>query len=495
MEIKTSGAIFDGMTEKIIECEFLLPDYCQDISRVIKAEAVPRIKNQIIGEDTLSIEGLIEFRVFYISEGTDILNCINYANEYSLTFDIKGISDNSYILLKPITKNTLCRVVNSRKLSPKTQLYMGAKVFEYTPIEIMEPQNNEIQTRCCDYPLFNVVSHTVKPVLISDNIEISGLSASSVLKNNIRIACDENKLLNDKIVVRGTAYITTLYVDINGEISQNEGEIPFTQIIDIENTNEHTVCDIKYSVCDCMCILKENEKGENGLLSVDIEARALVRAYTNSQCSVVTDAYSTKKAYDFSRKKLYIESLVCNVHEEFIERLSFENVDVLKTVDIYPTASISQISLENNEIIAEGIIDVTLLYYNSDMQLLTSSKQFNFKRPIKIKEGYRKLRFEPDIEIISADCQALDKEAEIRISMSLTGMIFSGNDIEAITGMQDSDNTDNSQKAYAVTLYFAKKGENLWNIAKRYCSTVDEIASLNELDNEVLSYDKMLIIP
>ena len=44
-------------------------------------------------------------------------------------------------------------------------------------------------------------------------------------------------------------------------------------------------------------------------------------------------------------------------------------------------------------------------------------------------------------------------------------------------------------------MYYAEKGENIWDIAKRYGTGCTKIAEENELSGETLAERMMLIIP
>ena len=47
----------------------------------------------------------------------------------------------------------------------------------------------------------------------------------------------------------------------------------------------------------------------------------------------------------------------------------------------------------------------------------------------------------------------------------------------------------------AMTVYFASKDENIWNIAKKYCASVKEIMRINELTEEIIENDRMILVP
>ena len=47
---------------------------------------------------------------------------------------------------------------------------------------------------------------------------------------------------------------------------------------------------------------------------------------------------------------------------------------------------------------------------------------------------------------------------------------------------------------FALTLCFAEKGEKIWDIAKKYRVSVENIMKENDISEEILSEKKMIII-
>ena len=45
-------------------------------------------------------------------------------------------------------------------------------------------------------------------------------------------------------------------------------------------------------------------------------------------------------------------------------------------------------------------------------------------------------------------------------------------------------NENQKQEYYSMVIYFVKPGDTLWNIAKKFKSTVEDISKINEIDNE-----------
>ena len=47
----------------------------------------------------------------------------------------------------------------------------------------------------------------------------------------------------------------------------------------------------------------------------------------------------------------------------------------------------------------------------------------------------------------------------------------------------------------ALTLYYCSKGEKVWDIAKKYCTTVDALCRENGIEGDKVTEAKMLMIP
>ena len=61
--------------------------------------------------------------------------------------------------------------------------------------------------------------------------------------------------------------------------------------------------------------------------------------------------------------------------------------------------------------------------------------------------------------------------------------------------MNEIEASDECINFPALTVYFGKKSESVWSIAKSFSSDIDMIMKENNLENEILDTNKVLIIP
>ena len=112
----------------------------------------------------------------------------------------------------------------------------------------------------------------------------------------------------------------------------------------------------------------------------------------------------------------------------------------------------------------------------------------------------------PSVGEISANiellCKALnfritgDNTIELKADMKLKGIVFENKICRAVTGASGNEDKKRvKDKNAALTLYYADEGENLWSIARLYCTSVEAIKLENELTDDIIQAHSMILIP
>lgn len=128
-EIFTAGTvILDTSCEQSVERDFVLPDYCPDIFRILKCRITPKIISQSINGEKLTFELSVLIRVLYQSEESSKINCLEQKVSYSKSVDISGECSNPMISIIPRTDYVNCRVVNQRRLDVRGAVTSRVKV-------------------------------------------------------------------------------------------------------------------------------------------------------------------------------------------------------------------------------------------------------------------------------------------------------------------------------------------------------------------------------
>ena len=85
---------------------------------------------------------------------------------------------------------------------------------------------------------------------------------------------------------------------------------------------------------------------------------------------------------------------------------------------------------------------------------------------------------------------------EVKTEINLTAAVYTKNSYKAITEITaDEERPKARDKEAALTIYYADKGESIWDIARKYCTSVEAIKIENDLSDDVLVGREMLLIP
>ena len=84
----------------------------------------------------------------------------------------------------------------------------------------------------------------------------------------------------------------------------------------------------------------------------------------------------------------------------------------------------------------------------------------------------------------------------IKTDIRVLGDLFTSSICEALTDVKFDDTVKITRDGdYALKLYYGVENEDVWNIAKKYCTSVNAIMEENSLDSDRLTDNGMLLIP
>ena len=87
-----------------------------------------------------------------------------------------------------------------------------------------------------------------------------------------------------------------------------------------------------------------------------------------------------------------------------------------------------------------------------------------------------------------------DGNIDIKIDINFVITITTKNNISIVKEV--NVNESYNEPIYSIVIYYVKPGDTLWKIAKKFRSTVDEIAKMNSIEDvDYLQVGRRLFIP
>lgn len=502
--ICASEIIFDGCQEQPIDLDFSLPDYCPDIQRILKCQVCPRITSRSIIGDHLEIEGSAAIKVIYLDSGGGCIRCCENVKPFSASIPLKKQADNAVIFTSSRVEYINCRATSPRHLDIHGAFSICAKVAEKVNNEFVSNiEGEDIQQKQQQIPASQVTSIAQQQFSVSEVLEISDSKppANNIIRSGATATISDYKVVSGKLIVKGEVSVKLLYAPESDDMLPEAMEyvIPYSQMVDGDGLEEGNLCDVSVNVLSNDLQIKSDSSGENTLFEAEVRLAANLMAYEDTEIAIVTDAYSTQYELETQAQSKPVFRLIEMINDSVTQKNSFDIGEggITKVIDVWNEISSVSAEEEENQIRFTGKLNLCILALNAQ------EKPFYFERVVDFTGSHEWRKKEggvfcaPRVEISNISFRITGGTGiEVKTELKLTAAVFQSSSHRMIAGANaDETKTRKKDNSAALTIYFADAGENLWDIARRYCTSVSAIQKENELEEDFAENRGMLLIP
>jgi hypothetical protein len=492
-----------------LDDDFNVPDVKPDIDQIITAQGEVRINDIKAVNGKLLVKGALRFNVLGLSEG-DARPIQNLPGEIpfdeSINMDVNCTDD------EPIVKWELedlsTGLINSRKLSVRSivRLYVAVEDLYDEETAVMVEGSEDIQYINKKIEVTNVAINKKDTYRIKDEIVLPGNKANitSLLYQDIGLSNVEVRLLEDKFTMKGEIPVFVLYTgeDEDNPIEYYETEIPFSGTIECSGCTEDMVEDITFSIANKSMEVKQDSDGEERVLDLEVNLELGIKAYETCEPEILCDIYSPLKEITPVMRNADFENLVIKNNSKYRIadriRVSENQPRILQICHANGDIQIDDVNAEGTELLVDGIIDVKILYISEeDHRPLNSLRgAIPFSQVIELKGMKAGSNYEVKPGIDQLSVMMLDsEEIEVKATVNLNTIVFDVITEPIITDVTVAPlDMEKLQAMPGIIGYVVKKDDTLWNIAKKYYTTVDNIMAVNELENDRIQEGDKLII-
>lgn len=279
-----------------------------------------------------------------------------------------------------------------------------------------------------------------------------------------------------------------------GRIKKVEETIPVMGFIDLVGVSDDDLCDVKYKVKNVS--VKANSADNHGI-NVDIEIEMFCRVFGNKEISVMQDMYSPSKNLGFNQNKVSTMVNMQNTKStvNIREKVKIDDNEYNKICDVFANAVINEKDTSRGTVKYSGDLNLKFILLNSEettarTQEITIPFAFNQEIDGVNKDSIIDVNIVPTYQEFTKDMT--DVSAKIDLELCTTS--YNLETINVIDNIEELE--ENDDNPYSMVIYFVKPGDTLWKIAKKYRSTIEDIARINEIENpDSISIGMQLFIP
>lgn len=492
-----------------LDDDFNVPDIKPDIDRIITQQGAVKINEIKAMNGKLMIKGVLGFNVLYFS-GEDSRPIHNISGE--IPFDEIVNMESTCVDDEPLVKCELedlsTGLINSRKLSVKSIVSLTVSVEELydeeTGVMVEGPEDVQYISKKIEITDIRVDKKDV--FRIKDEIILPNNKGNvlSVLFDAIRINNMDVRLLEDKFTIKGEMSVFILYASESEEnpIEYYENEISFGGTIDCNGCNEDMIEDITFRILNQNIEIKPDVDGERRAIDLEVILEMLIKVYEIQEPEILCDVYSPcKEITPIIRDATYENLVIKNNSKHRIAdrfRVADNQPKILQICHSDGVIKVDDIISNGTELQVEGIIDINILYISEDdLRPLSSLRgAIPFTQTIEVKGIKPDSSFDirPSIDQLSVIMLDSD-EIEVKAVMNLNTIVFDKVTESIITDLELADlDIEKLQALPGIVGYVVKKDDSLWDIAKKYYTTVGSIMKINDMEDDSISEGDKIII-
>ncbi len=509
MELQKSkfkfGKVLDaGMREISADGDIIVPDVKPDILKILQISGNSHITSREILNGKINLNGRIDFTLLYLPDG-DGENVVSISSslDFSHSLAVENVSSECYAQLDADLKKIDFQLINSRKLRIKTISELSYETGLIDELEISTDtdgnHNPKIQTK-----KINIINTYEKKQLdfnIHEKTELAPghCAISEILCTDTEVFDKEYKSISGRIVAKGTVSVHIMYNDTEAKLCFAEYQLPFTEIFEVENAGDDTICEIDYTVADISVKAAEDNDGDIRCFETELLMLANITATEEKEVEYISDMYCPgyETILDKTAKKIDALAVRASLQQTLRDIISVSPSSP-KMQGIYNVPSkinITNTRVMNDKTLIEGNIGCFLVYTSDSKEnpICSIKKEIPFSithDTPSSREGML-CALKPEISHLGYNINTAG-DAEIRVIISIDIKILETGAPVFIENAEILPLSKTQKKG--IVLYFVQPGDSMWTIAKNYHVSEEDILKLNKLEDDIILTPGMKIV-
>ncbi|MCH5332603.1 MAG: DUF3794 domain-containing protein [Agathobacter sp.] len=500
-----------AFTQITLDDDCIVKDNKPDVVKIIHARGTVSFEETKITNQTVWVTGKLRFVVLYRSDDQEgKLESLEGTVDFGEKIAMEGVEETDHVRLVGQLTDLAISAINSRKLAIRALVEITATAERQSEEAIVGAILGEadVQQRQEEKEmlLLAALDHDIIRTHNEINLPGSNPNVSRMIYHNVDIRNRETVPGKGRVQLNGEAHIALLYAAEDGQLVWFETMVPFSGTMECAAQEEQSLCWSCISPAEIVLEAINDYDGEPRTLSLDMTFEVDQKVWNEAKVSVLTDAYALKKKLNIQRQRMSAFSLLMkNVAKlRLSEQLSIDEGQekILQLSSVEGCIQVDSVEPVDNGLSVEGLLLLHILYTTADdgCPLSHTSAQVPFSQIIDIPglvANGQKVCYEMEPGIDQLQVNLLDNDRyEVKASVSLSTLVLTEEKFEKIVDVQaEGQDEELLERQPGLIGYIAQEDEQLWDIAKRYHTTEQEIVETNGLKSPKLKAgDKILIV-
>ena len=486
--------------------DFNVPDMKRDVQRIILSEGKIQIEDIKRVENYIRVTGEMLFKVLYVTdEGETKITSLDGKLPFEeMVYTEEEPLEN--IFVKYANADLTVNVIHSRKLNLKAVVDMKLLSDGQREEEILYDisDNISLYKRYAEYPVLQLYAIKKDTYRIKEEITIGGTKETigALLWSDVVNRKLDTRISADEIILQGELLFFGFYETIDGKVDWITQTVPYQGKISCYGVQDNMYHQIYPEIGDVSIDVRMDEDGEMRVLGIEATLQVRVIIYEEEKMKILDDMYSLEKKCKLSIEEKHLEKILMQNHSKckIVERLSLPEIkdDILQICHSNARIQIDHTETQEKGLFIEGILHISFMYVKPDDRIPFDVWQgmIPFSCLLESNETCEDMSFDllGTVEQLSIGLLG-NGEIEVKAVLAIRSFLKCPVDVSDITDVSYvSVDLREREKAPGIIGYVVKDGDKLWDLAKKYNTTMESIMEVNNLEQkELKSGQKMLI--
>lgn len=478
-----------------VETDVIVNDVKPDVLKVINTNGVISIYKKDVMDGKIRIDGAINTYIIYMADDEQgSIRSLNTSMDFTQVINMDNCKENMQADVRVSIKDFDTKIINGRKLSIKANLDTNVNIYANENCDVITEvgKGEPIEKLGDTQTITSLVGSGNNKVSLKDTIAIDMADEmAEIMKVDFDIVDEETKISYNKVLSKADASIRIMYLTEDNRINTTTTKIPIMGFVDMQNVNENCECEVQNNLNNL--IVKPNSNEEHSIaIEADIDITCL--AYETKQINMIEDLYSITKDITFTKREVNAVIERNRITDMYTAKENIRIPEVTgRVLDVQIAPTINNMQVRNGKVIYEGNLNLNIMFEQSN-GINTRGVDLPYNFDVISDKIEEKSMVETTLKIKQNDFIIRDGTIEVTIGVEFNLSEQKSRKINMIENVEMEESKECN--TYSMVIYFVKQGDTLWSIAKKFKSTVEDIAKINDIENpKRINVGQRLYIP
>lgn len=486
-------------TQTMVEESVIVPDFKPDIDRVLSVVGDIKVNNKVIENNKYFVEGVVDCTALYQTqeEGSKLQN-ITIEIPFTQSIEVEEEGD-IQALLNTNVEYLDYELINTRKLNIRGVLGLQGKFIKRQQYPLLNDiKGLEDMQMLRNWTKITTIADRAKDqAMVKEQIDLGEMpSIIEIIKSQAKILEKEIQWSEGQIMVNGTIGIELIYIgetEGNQSVEYVEYKMPFAHIVETPNIRGEGQYEYQFNfdVEEILTSIQSNEEGKFNIVDLEVLVALEGTIYEDHEIESIVDAYSPSIQTHLEKEAINCSEMLSNekvqsvIKEKINLPINQEGIENIISVD--GKVKITDAQIQEDQWVVDGVVEVEVLY----QALGEEESYYALKEEVPFNENFDldssgEITGEAFASISHIGSQLIGTdEIDLKIILDIQCQLFKPVVFYAIDHIEPLEEVQEEESKEAkISVYFKQPEDSLWEIAKRYQITMEEVIGQNDIQDQ-----------